>query len=435
MSIENPQSSSTPSLDQLLEKARQEDEAKRNTSSPEILEPTSEATPANMEDLLKGLQEEIKVDSKEEVRVESTAASSTDIQGLAESETTGPKNEDPVLAELQQKHAELKAKYEEGHKKFGDAWTSTPEFQALGAENSRFHEEFKSKGFTMEGGVIKPIDKEKVEREKQMAELNKAAEKLIATSDIDTGKEAYAVISGNPDLYKRSVEGVLQVTIDREEIALKNEELIITSGEYTNDSIRTPKQKEDYLTYKRGETSRRIEYLKNQIAELNDPNKLADLMRRDREALKDGQGLRQKGKNGGFNVTQENQKIEKPDELIRGLTERVNNVFDYRKKEGAINRALDFHDYPMESTRVLKGVGLAALDAGDVRTAAQALAFSELIDPLSPEQMQEMVGTISKFSPDKKREFVLAMDAEKKKPRREYKKEVEARSEKAIYNR
>ena len=53
---------------------------------------------------------------------------------------------------------------------------------------------------------------------------------------------------------------------------------------------------------------------------------------------------------------------------------------------------------------------------------------------MSPEEMKEMVGAIGKLTPDKKREFVTTMDAEKKQPHREYKKEVETRSEKPIYS-
>jgi len=54
-------------------------------------------------------------------------------------------HEDPVRTELEEKNTEFIKRYHDGHAKFGDKWTSTPEFMALGGENSRFHAELKAK--------------------------------------------------------------------------------------------------------------------------------------------------------------------------------------------------------------------------------------------------------------------------------------------------
>ncbi len=429
MSLEQPQTS--PSIDELLETARIEADAGK---SPEAAgEATKNVAPSSMEDLLKGLQEEIEIKD-----VPPTVVSTAEVQQKpVENDAVEAKIEDPVKTELEQKYAELGDKYSEGHKKFGDKWTSTPEFQALGRESSLFRDEYKSKGFTLENGVIKPIDKEKLERERQIKELDDAAGKLIVKSDIETGKGAYAVLSGNIDLYKKSVEDELQAAIERQEISLKNEELVVAGDLHTNDSIRTPKEKENYLEYRRNETARIIESFRERIAELNDPKRVEELMKNAREGLSNRSGLWKKGQRGsGFAMAGDGKRIDSSTDLIRVLKDKFAERFDLQKQYHVLPEHF-FGAFSMvaDKAHALKGVGLAALENGDIKTATESLAFSELINPMSPEEMQEMISAISKLTPEQKREFVTGMDAEKKKPHRDYKKEVETGSKDPIVSR
>ena len=119
--MENPQGASvTPSLEELIAKARQEDEAKRTAPSPEVTVPATEsavgAAPASMDELLQGLQNEVKT-------ADTTVGGGNEIQKSVENVVVETREDDSVRVELEQKLAELKAKYADGHSRFGDAWS------------------------------------------------------------------------------------------------------------------------------------------------------------------------------------------------------------------------------------------------------------------------------------------------------------------------
>jgi hypothetical protein len=269
---------------------------------------------------------------------------------------------------------------------------------------------------------------EKAAREKELGELYEKSQQLQAKSDTAAGKDVYATISGDSETFRKSVAIELQTQIDREELRLKSEVLII-AGTPINEAIRTPKEKEDYLEYKKGEVARRIESLQHRLAELNDPKKVAEIMKYGKEDLISGEGIRNKGENGGF-ATGVKETIDNPNALVRTLTGAFDRSFDGQKSQGNFRTAIEV---AIDKARILKGAGMAALESGDIKTAATAFAFTEAVDPMSGEQMEEMKVAIGKLTPDQKRSFVTEMESEKRKPQRQYKQELEKRSKEPIY--
>lgn len=417
--FEQPQQSNTPpDVDELLEKARAKEQARKSVdvgaekANPEASEAVSAEAPASMEELLAGLKKET-----EEVKETPQATAE---QGMSQPIT----HEDPVRTELEEKNTEFIKRYHDGHAKFGDKWTSTPEFMALGGENSRFHAELKAKGFTMENGIVKPIDKEKLERERQTNEVNEQMSLLVNNSNVDAGKLAYAVLTDNESGFKEASIQRLNAELKLNELSLKRAEL-----EFAGMS------EEDFK--KSRNTSSTKEYLLKQVSEsqqseakrtkeyIADFDKFKDRIKDRKGDLASGKGV---GAGKWSSELAKGQRVENPTDLVRGLKKEFEKLFDDLKGyQGRFESAI-------HTARELKGVAFAALEAGDVKTAAEALAFTENLDPMSPEQMQEMVSAISKLKPEQKREFVTTMDAEKKQPHREYKIEAETRSEKPIYS-
>ena len=259
---------------------------------------------------------------------------------------------------MEKKYAELGDKYSEGHKKYGDKWTSTPEFQALGRESSLFQQEYQSKGFTLENGVIKPIDKEKLERERQMEEINESSKELITKSSMMAGRDAYAILSGNTESYKTAVEYELQSTIALEENMLKSKTLEFAGRDQDSPLDRTTHTTiREALSGLKSGVEDRIAALKKQLEQLDDPKEVEDMIKKDKERLKDGQQVYHGDTYlGPASINKFGKSIEDPNGLIRALTEGVDNVFDHRKGpyDIGVARALDFGDYPWEGAQVLK---------------------------------------------------------------------------------
>ena len=67
--------------------------------------------------------------------------------------------------------------------------------------------------------------------------------------------------------------------------------------------------------------------------------------------------------------------------------------------------------------RVAQGTGLAALESGDIGTAAKALAFAQGIEEMSPDVLTRVKEGLSKLDESKRKEFVIAFESAREKPK------------------
>lgn len=67
--------------------------------------------------------------------------------------------------------------------------------------------------------------------------------------------------------------------------------------------------------------------------------------------------------------------------------------------------------------RVAQGTGLAALESGDIKTAAKALAFAQSVEEMSPEALSRVKEGLSKLDESKRKEFVIAFESAREKPK------------------
>jgi len=66
--------------------------------------------------------------------------------------------------------------------------------------------------------------------------------------------------------------------------------------------------------------------------------------------------------------------------------------------------------------RVAQGTGLAALESGDIRTAAKALAFAQSVEEMSSETLASVKQELFKLDEGKQKEFVIAFESAREKP-------------------
>lgn len=67
--------------------------------------------------------------------------------------------------------------------------------------------------------------------------------------------------------------------------------------------------------------------------------------------------------------------------------------------------------------RVAQGTGLAALEYGDIMTAAKSLAFAQSVEEMSPEVLARVKEGLSKLDESKRKEFVVAFESAREKPK------------------
>jgi len=260
----------------------------------------------------------------------------------------------------------------------------------------------------------KTEDLEKKEREGEIKALEEEARILGELKERTAGEIAYFALTGNVEGYVSASDRQMERQLEADENEERRNKL-----EAANIGRRKDHWLVSYTEYRANEKKRDQEELIRIKGE--EP---AERIRREQERLSEGKEIR-----GGL-VLINREKVKSPKELVAVIAKEFAVRFDHNKGSrgmGLLNG--------MQMGHSMEGVGVTAMEAGDVGIAAQALSFMENVRELPPEMMARLSAAVGKLDPEKKRAFVEAMDIERKKPQRLYKQEDLTQSEKPIYSR
>ncbi len=431
MNFDQPQGATGSTKDDIQKKILEAQEAEKAKSvptaesSPVVESGVIPKKPVSMEELLAGLQEETK-EVKEPPKV-------------AEVEVPVPKAPETVVAkstekivppELRAQMGGFKQRYADGHKQFGDKWFSTQEFLNVGVEYRAFIAGLGAQGFTMEKGEVVPIDVEKLERERQTNEIKEQMTEIGNTNDMESGKMAYAIL--RDDVAGFSNATILKHTneLKFDELSLKRLELELAgmTEEQFRESRNTSSTKAYVIGKIRETYDDQVRHTGEYLKYFEKPESAKGFLKSRKDDLAHGAGA---GASRWGSALAKGERVENPTDLVRGLAREFEKSFDAYQEYGMETRI----GSSIHTIREMKGVAFAALAAGDAKTAAEALAFTETVDPLSLEETKNLAEAVAKLDVLKKREFLVTLQEKKKESHREFKKEVDTQAKKPIYSR
>ncbi len=199
------------------------------------------------------------------------------------------------------------------------------------------------------------------------------------------GERVYFALKGNVDNYAKVYRESLQSQIERLQVIKEENESKKSNGEDMGTVIET--------------IDSDIDSLKSQITELDDPKKVNEFMRRDQNNINSGNGFTAVGGLYGTQRLMEKRTVSDSNEhFVASLKEDHDRIFDSRLESGQSQFAQEDNG----ELATAQGIGLAALESGDIKTASYGLAFAESVKRIDPESQARFDSVFTSLSdPDR----------------------------------
>ena len=292
-------------------------------------------------------------------------------------------------------------------------------------------------------------ERAKEERERVLAieQLGRLGEELKEARDrvsVSVGAEIYAVLNDDIEDYRRFHMDQLASSLDAERKTAESWELEAKNGlgydgrggyrHYTDEEWRKHTNSstgiKEAFTNAAEMKKREIEGNERNLTSFSErtPESLAIDIKFSKKELAE----RKRTSMSRYNEVIPEGSVQNPEQLVGAFKEMYAYYFDHGKKDHFSRWGKNSLGYG-KIEKASEGVCTAALEEGDTETVARVLAFLESTpNGIPPSLLEKVKSIVSGLDTEKKQAFVKTLESEKRR-QRNYKKEIETKSEKPIY--